>query len=109
MRKYEKKTARITSVVTLRFGLQKYFMTHASVDIINAPEFKKCNDVLKAKLVKLKREGAPESKHKDPIANEDMDRLYSSDAFTTSSASGLLNRTCVEVMCITSATVVRSM
>ncbi|XP_062610074.1 uncharacterized protein LOC134271878 [Saccostrea cucullata] len=86
------------SLITMRFGLQKHFLKKTSVDIINSDEFKSCNEVFKAMLVKIKREGAPEVKHKQTISTEDLNKLYESEAFSLNTAMGLLNRTFFEIV-----------
>ncbi|XP_061197001.1 uncharacterized protein LOC133205248 [Saccostrea echinata] len=90
---YAKKT-----LITMRFGLQKHFLKKTSVDIINSDEFKTCNEVFRAMLVKIKREGASEVKHKQTISTEDLNKLYESETFSLNTAMGLLNRTFFEIV-----------
>ena len=46
-----------SSMVSIRFGLQRFFQSSAKYDIINDPEFKLSNEMLKAVLTNIKRSG----------------------------------------------------
>ena len=65
------------SMVTLRFGLQKHFLKTRKEDIINLEQYQSANEM--AVCVQLKKEGYGETKHKESITPEDLNKLYSSD------------------------------
>ena len=63
------------SMITIRYGLQRYFLRQCGVDIINSDIFKPANDVFSAMLVKLKGEGKGATQHKEPITKIDMTKI----------------------------------
>ena len=69
------------SMVTLRFGLQKHFLKIRKEDIINLEQYQSANEMFKAVCVQLKKERYGETKHKESITLEDLNKLYSSDCF----------------------------
>ena len=68
-------------MVTLRFGLQKHFLKTRKEDIINLEQYQSANEMFKAVCVQLKKEGYGETKHKESITTEALNKLYSSDCF----------------------------
>ena len=65
-----------------------------TMDIVNSEEFKACNEVFKAMLVKIKQDWTSEVKQKQSISREDMNKMYEqSEVFSFNTAVGLLNRT----------------
>ena len=85
-------------MITIRYGLQRYFLRQCGVDIINNENFKPANDVFAAMLVKLKAEGKGATLHKEPIAKEDMIKIMSSSALDCSTPRGLQNKVFVDIM-----------
>jgi hypothetical protein len=69
------------------FELQKHILKKSSVDIVNSEDFKACNEVFKAMLIKLKREGIFEVKHKQPIS-QDLNKMYESRNLISKYCSG---------------------
>jgi hypothetical protein len=45
------------SMITIRFGLQKHFLKSKNEDVINSDAFSSANEMFKAFLVKLSKEG----------------------------------------------------
>ena len=45
------------SMLTIRYGIMKHFETSYNIDVINSPDFKECNKIFNAVLMKIKREG----------------------------------------------------
>jgi hypothetical protein len=68
---YYKKSA----LVSIRFGLQRYFMKKGNFDIINDGDFSKSNKVFEATVVELKRQGYGKVEHHDPISKEDLEKI----------------------------------
>jgi len=77
------------SMVTLRYRLQKHFLRTRGQDIINDKKYSRSNEMFKAVLVKLKKEGVGECVQKEPITPEDIKKLYSGSAFDTHNHEGL--------------------
>ncbi|XP_069140976.1 uncharacterized protein KIAA1958-like [Argopecten irradians] len=86
------------SMITIRYGLQKHFMKKRDEDIINGEQFKKANEMFKSVLVRLKKAGLGDTKHKIPIDSKDMEKMYQSDIFSTNTAEGLQKRTLFEYL-----------
>ena len=66
------------SMLSLRYGLQKYFLNVRNEDIVKDKRYATCNKVFKAVLRKLKEDKVGETKRKDPILPEDISKLYDS-------------------------------
>lgn len=69
------------SMITLRFGLQKHFSKTREVDCVNNKQYKPANDILKAVLVQLKKEGMGNIEYKDSITRDDLRKMYESYCF----------------------------
>ena len=85
------------------FGLQKKFLKRTdlelTMDIVNSEEFKACNEVFKAMLVKIKQDWTSEVKQKQSISREDMNKMYEqSEVFSLNTAVSLFNRTVFEMV-----------
>ena len=63
------------SMITLRFGLQKHFLKSGQEDIINSEHYSAANDIFKAVIVKLVKEGKGTVKHKEVILPEDLQKF----------------------------------
>ena len=83
------------SMITIRYGLQKHFMKVRNEDIINDERYASSNEMFKAVLVKLKKDGVGETKQKDPIPPEDISKLYNT-VFSTENPQGLQKKTMFE-------------
>lgn len=68
-------------MITLRFGLQKHFSKTREVDFVNNKQYKPANDILKAVLVQLKKEGMGNIEYKDSITRDDLRKMYESYCF----------------------------
>ncbi|XP_061180474.1 uncharacterized protein LOC133189049 [Saccostrea echinata] len=86
------------SMVTIRYGLQQHFLKVRSEDIINDDRYSTSGEMFKAVLVQLKKTGVGETKSKEPIVIEDMEKLYASDAFSVDTPEGLQNKTLFEYL-----------
>ena len=82
------------SMITIRYGIQKHINKVQTLDIVSNPEFKQANEVFQGMLVKLKSEGKGFVKHKDPLNQDDLLKLYAS--FDISTPTGLQDKVFVE-------------
>ena len=67
-----------SALMSLRFGLQRHFMSKREFNIIADPQFTKSNKVFEAAIVDLKRHGFGKVEHHDPISKEDLEKIQSS-------------------------------
>lgn len=79
-------------MINLRFGLQKHFLKTRKEDIVNNEQYKPANDIFKAVLVQLKKEGMGNIKRKDSITRDDLRKMYESDCFKLDNPQSLQNR-----------------
>ncbi|XP_062597494.1 uncharacterized protein LOC134258910 [Saccostrea cucullata] len=87
-----------SSMISMRFGLQKSFMKSNDIDIVNNEEFSRGNVVFSACLVKIKREGTGEVKHKEIISDGDMKKLYDCGVFNVDNPKTLQWKVFFEIM-----------
>lgn len=85
-------------MINLRFGLQKHFLKTRKEDIVNNEQYKPANDIFKAVLVQLKKEGMGNIKRKDSITRDDLRKMYKSDCFKLDNPQSLQNRVFFEFM-----------
>jgi hypothetical protein len=85
------------SMITLRYGLQKHFLKLRKEDIINDERYATSNEMFKAVLVQLKKDGVGETKQKDPIPPQDISKLYDT-VFSTENPLALQKKTMFEYM-----------
>ena len=83
------------SMLSLRYGLQKYFLNVRNEDIVKDKRYATCNKVFKAVLRKLKEDKVGETKRNDPILPEDISKLYDS-VFSLENPQALQNKTLFE-------------
>nr|XP_014349036.1 PREDICTED: uncharacterized protein LOC106705049 [Latimeria chalumnae] len=83
-------------MITIRYGLQKYFLQQRHVDIVNDGAFKEANAVLSATLARLKQEGKGDVQHKELLTREDLGKLYRS--CDTNTPAGLQQKVFVDLM-----------
>jgi hypothetical protein len=83
------------SMLSIRYGLQKHFEKHFSIDIVNDPVFKVSNRVFDVMLVKLKDQGLTRAQHKDPLTKDDLVKLYNSFDYDTT--AGLQDKVFIEI------------
>ena len=74
-----------TSLVAIRFGLQRFFCS-LKMDIIKDSAFAEANTVFQAEISELKREGKAQTQHKPPISSDDIKKLYQERAVQFNSA-----------------------
>lgn len=66
-------------MISLRFGLQKQKTREG--DFVNNEQYKPANDILKAVLVQLKKEGMGNIEYKDSKTRDDLRKMYESYCF----------------------------
>ena len=79
------------SMITLRFGLQIHFLKSRQDDIINSEHYSAANNMFKAVMVKLVKEGKGTVKHKEVILPEDLQKLYGHVNFSRETPEALQN------------------
>ncbi|XP_022240717.1 uncharacterized protein LOC111085608 [Limulus polyphemus] len=87
-----------TSMISIRYGLQRHFQNTHDIDIVKDNSFAAANEIFKAILIKLKAIGKGIVTHKTAIPNEEMDKLYTSPVLSTSSPVTLQNKVFIDVM-----------
>ena len=80
------------------FGLNRQYISTRDINIINDPAFNETNKVFGAKCVELKRQGLAKVEHKQPICQEDLQKLYECGIFDISNPVTLQNKIFFEVM-----------
>ena len=85
-------------MVSIGFGLHRFFQSCAKYDIINDPEFKLSNDMFKSVLTNIKRSGKVSVVHKEIINEEDISKLCSSHILDRNTAQGLQYKVFLDVM-----------
>ena len=83
---------------SFRFGLNRHYLSTHDINIINDPAFNETNKVFGAKCVELKRQGLAKVEHKQPICQEDLQKLYECGIFDISNPVTLQNKIFFEVM-----------
>ena len=83
---------------SFRFGLNRRYISTRDINIINDPAFNETNKVFGAKCVELKRQGLAKVEHKQPICQEDLQKLYECGIFDISNPVTLQNKIFFEVM-----------
>ena len=86
------------SMITLRYGLQRHFKRTSRLDIITDEQFKEANEVFSIILVKLKAMGKDAIKRKNPITEEDMQKIMASSAVDQNTPRGLQNKVFIDLM-----------
>lgn len=86
------------SLITLRFGLQKHFIETRKEDIINSEHYNAANDMFKAMMVAMKKEGKATVNHKEPICPEDLQKLYKHEHFSLNTPEALQKRVFFEYL-----------
>ena len=83
---------------SFRFGLNRHYLSTRDINIINDPAFNETNKVFGAKCVELKRQGLAKVEHKQPICQEDLQKLCECGIFDISNPVTLQNKIFFEVM-----------
>ncbi|XP_061191032.1 uncharacterized protein LOC133199202 [Saccostrea echinata] len=84
-----------TSVMSIRYGLQKHFLKLRNEDIIRNEKYSSCNKMFKEVLVKLRKEEIEFQKGRISIHPDDVAKLYNT-VFSTDSPKGLQRKTIFE-------------
>ena len=87
-------------MITVRFGLQKHFPKSKNEDVINSDAFSSANEMTKAVLVKLSKEGLGTVRHKEVILPEDLQKLYNHQNFSCDTPKSL-QKGCSSSICLT--------
>jgi hypothetical protein len=91
-----------SALVGLRAAVNRHLTSppvSRNVNIMNDRAFMGSNQVLSGLIKTLKREGKDMSKHKEPICDEDIEKLYNSGLFSDSSPKTLENKVIYDVIC----------
>ena len=90
---YTKKTMQ-----TIRYAVQRHFLDKRGFNICENAQFPKSNKVFKGVLVKLKKEGKGNVKHKSPISPQDMEKIQGSIQLDCATPIGLQNKVFIDVL-----------
>ena len=82
----------------IRHGLQRHFKSIREFDIIQDVEFKRSGTAFTAQCVEMKKKGLARVKHKEPITEADMEKLYSSGVFDTAKPRSLQRKVFFELL-----------
>jgi len=85
----------------IRAGINRSFTSPPHSRLINLMRdcsFMLSNQVLTGLIKGLKREGKDVSRHKEPLSNEDIDKLYQSGVFATNTPKTLQNKVLFEII-----------
>ncbi|XP_029634400.1 uncharacterized protein LOC115209932 isoform X3 [Octopus sinensis] len=86
------------SMITLRYGLQRHFKRMSHLDIITDDEFIEANEVFSVILMKLRAMGKDAIKRKNPITEEDIQKIMLSSALDQDKPRGLQNKVFMDLM-----------
>ena len=85
-------------MINIRSGINRYLQCEQRViDLSNDPEFMTANQVFAGVMKKMRKEGLDVTKHKDPIAPEDICKLYASETLSVKNPESLQNKVFFEV------------
>ena len=86
------------SIQAIRYAVQRHYFDEQGVDICDKSTFPKSNKVFKAVLVKLKREGKGNVRHKDAVTPADMEKIQNCDDLDCNTPAGLQNKVFIDLM-----------
>ena len=75
------------SLISLRYGLARYFLSEKKTDITADSEFRSSNETFFAVTTELKKLGKAKTNHHEEITSQDLKKLYS--CFDVTTARGL--------------------
>jgi hypothetical protein len=87
-----------SSLISIRFGMQRHFQSLRKFDIINDVAFKLSNEMFKSVMTLLKQSGKANVQHKDVITEADMEKLYTSKTLDIATAQGLQYIVFIDIM-----------
>lgn len=87
-----------SSLVSIRFGLQRHFQSIRNFDIINDSQFKHAGEMFKSVLTLLKQTGKSNVQHKDIICESDLKKLSVSEALSVNTPEGLQFKVFIDIM-----------
>jgi hypothetical protein len=90
-----------SSLISIRFGMQRHFQLLRKFDIIIDVAFKLSNEMFKSVMTLLKRLGKANVQHKDVITEADMEKLYTSKTLDITTAQGLQYIVLIDIMLYT--------
>ena len=76
-----------TSLNCIHEGIARHLEKERNIDIIEDPVFESANEVFRAQLVELRRQGTGATEHKQRVEGKDLQKLY--DSFDLSTPRGL--------------------
>ena len=86
------------SMINLRSGIKRHLVCQGRViDLVHDADFTQANLVFSGVLKKLRKDGLDFTKHKKPVATEDMMKLYSSGVLSCEDPCALQNKVFVEL------------
>ena len=85
-----------SSLNCMREGLARYLKKERKINIIEDPEFDSANEIFRAQLVQLKRQGKGGTEHKEPVEENDLKKLYSNCDVST--PKGLQQKVWLDIM-----------
>jgi len=97
VRKQDGSSYTLSALVSLRYGLQKYFYNSCGYDIIHDPAFRSSCGVFSAVVEEVKKQGKAVV-HRQPLSAADLNKLYRSGLLSTSNPVGLQNKVFVDLM-----------
>ena len=80
---------KLSSMNSIRFGLQRYFKEKNKFDIVEDDRFVEANTTFKNMLIKLKKAGKGDTNHYPEIEPEDLIKLF--EGFNINDPTGLQN------------------
>ena len=86
------------SIQAIRYAVQRHYFDEQGVDICDKSTFPRSNKVFKAVLVKLKREGKGNVRHKDAVTPADMEKIQNCDDLDCNTPAGLQNKVFLDLM-----------
>ncbi|XP_072179847.1 uncharacterized protein [Diadema setosum] len=86
------------SIQSIRYAVQRHYLDEQDFDICDKSTFPKSNRVYKAVLVKLKREGKADVKHKEAISPGDMEKIQNCEDLNCNTPAGLQNKVFVDLL-----------
>ncbi|XP_062613233.1 uncharacterized protein LOC134275012 [Saccostrea cucullata] len=85
-------------MISIRFGVQRHFLTHRKFDIVNDANFRLANEMFKAVLTEIKRSGKGTVQHKEVISAADFEKLYTSGTVNMTEPRGLQYKVFLDIM-----------
>ena len=99
VRKEDGEEYKTGSLINIRAAINRHLKSNGhNINILNEPEFTQANLAFTAKQADLKREGYGDTQSYPPIDENDIEKLYRSGVFDTSTPGGLQSKVWFELM-----------